>query len=82
MTLNNDMKNSANTDKPIKHYRTKKLFGNKYIKDFKDWRIGSKIAVCFSILLLLGSSFLGYITYSDSSSALRNSINTFSVNNT
>ncbi len=81
MTFNKDMKNSTNTDKSIKNYKSKKLSGNKYIKNFKDWRIGTKIAISFSILLLLGSSFLGYITYSGSSSALRNSIHTFSVSN-
>lgn len=80
-TFDNELKNSANNGKPVYNYRSKKLFGNKYIKNFKDWKVGAKIAITFSILLLLGSSFLGYITYRDSSSALRNSINAFSVNN-
>lgn len=51
------------------------------IKRFKDWRIGTKIAVCFASLLLFSLSFLGYITYSGSSFALSNSISTFSVSN-
>lgn len=62
-------------------FNSVKAFSNKHIKSFKDWRLGTKIAVCFSVLLLIGSGFLGYIAYSGSAYALTSNIRTFSMDN-
>lgn len=50
-------------------------------KRFKDWKISTKIAVCFSILLLISFSILGFSAYSSVSDALTANINSFSVTN-
>jgi methyl-accepting chemotaxis protein len=58
-----------------------KNYRNKYIKSFKDWKLGTKITVSFSILLLIGTCFLGYVSYSGSAFALTRNIEVFSVDN-
>jgi len=57
------------------------ILRNKYIKSFKDWKLGTKITVTFSVLLLIGSSILGFVAYSGSAFALTDNIETFSVDN-
>lgn len=81
MAFIKEMKEPENTNNNINNFNTKTTTRTKYIKHFKDWRIASKIAAAFSILLLIGSSILGVITYYESSTALRDTIHDFSLNN-